>query len=197
MFFEHQNRYQLNLGDFVFGKIGTLGKVTKLPIGIKYTLSANVILIQPNREIAIPMYLMYFLSSPITMMEVGKQANLTSQAAFGIKKMRDFLCEIPFIEEQTQIVQRVEQLFTYADQIEQRVKDAQSKVNHLTQAFLAKAFRGEFTADWRKQNPELIRGENSAQALLARIKEQRHSLEHSLEHNKTGNRRNMKKSVKA
>ncbi len=79
----------------------------------------------------------------------------------------------PPLEEQTEIVARVEQLFTYADQIEQRVKDAQSRVNHLTQAILAKAFRGELTAEWRAQNPELISGENSAKALLARIKAER------------------------
>jgi type I restriction enzyme S subunit len=76
---------------------------------------------------------------------------------------------IPTIEEQTEIVRRVEQLFTFADQIEQRVKDAQSRVNHLTQSILAKAFRGELTAEWREQNPALIRGENSAESLLKRI----------------------------
>jgi type I restriction enzyme S subunit len=80
---------------------------------------------------------------------------------------------IPPIQEQTEIVRRVEQLFTYADQIEQRVKDAQARVNHLTQSILAKAFRGELTADWRAQNPDLISGENSAEALLAKIQAQR------------------------
>lgn len=77
---------------------------------------------------------------------------------------------IPPKDEQTEIVQRVEQLFTFADQIEQRVKHAQSKVNNLTQSILAKAFRGELTQEWRKQNPDLITGENSAKALLERIK---------------------------
>ena len=72
-------------------------------------------------------------------------------------------------EEQTQIVHRVEQLFAFADQIEQRVKVAQSRVNHLTQSILAKAFRGELTAEWRAQNPHLISGEHSAEALLLRI----------------------------
>lgn len=80
---------------------------------------------------------------------------------------------LPPEEEQTEIVRRVEQLFTFADQIEQRVKDAQSRVNHLTQSILAKAFRGELTADWREQHPELISGENSAEALLACIQTER------------------------
>ena len=82
----------------------------------------------------------------------------------------------PPIEEQTEIVARVEQLFTYAEQIEQRVKDAQARANHLTQSILAKAFSGELTADWRAQNPELITGDNSAAALLARIKAERETI---------------------
>ncbi len=57
--------------------------------------------------------------------------------------------------------------------VEQRVKDAQKRVNHLTQSILAKAFRGELTAEWRAQNPDLISGENSAAALLERIKVER------------------------
>ena len=32
-----------------------------------------------------------------------------------------------------------------------------------------RAFRGEFTAKWREENPDLISGENSAEALLKRI----------------------------
>lgn len=77
---------------------------------------------------------------------------------------------VPPKEEILEIVRRVEQLFAYAEQIEQRVKDAQARVNHLTQSILAKAFRGELTADWRAQNPELISGGNSAAALLERIR---------------------------
>jgi type I restriction enzyme S subunit len=80
---------------------------------------------------------------------------------------------LPHIEEQTEIVRRVDQLFAFADQIELRVKQAQNRVNHLTQSILAKAFRGELTADWREQHPELISGEHSASALLARIKAER------------------------
>lgn len=170
---EHNERYTLKTGDFIFGKIGTLGKATILPIGIDYTLSANVILIQPIEHIATPEYLQFFLSSPSTLNEIAKQANSTSQAAFGIKKMRTFQCKLPNKEEQNEIVRRVEQLFAYADTIEQQAKTAKERVDKLTQAILAKAFRGELTADWRAANPELISGENSAAALLAGIQAER------------------------
>ena len=98
------------------------------------------------------------------------------QVNISLSQCREALITLPPLKEQTEIVARVEQLFAYADQIEQRVKDAQARVNHLTQAILAKAFRGELTADWRTQNPDLISGDNSAEALLAKIKAERETV---------------------
>lgn len=80
---------------------------------------------------------------------------------------------LPPAEEQTEIVRRVEELFAYADKIQQQADAALQRVNSLTQSILAKAFRGELTADWRAANPELISGENSAEALLEKIKAER------------------------
>lgn len=80
---------------------------------------------------------------------------------------------LPSIQEQNEIVRRVEQLFAYADKIEQQVNTALEKVNHLPQSILAKAFRGELTAQWRAKNPDLITGENSAASLLERIQVER------------------------
>ncbi|EDA4820067.1 restriction endonuclease subunit S, partial [Salmonella enterica] len=80
---------------------------------------------------------------------------------------------LPNIEEQQGIVRRVEQLFAYADTIEKQVNSALTRVNSLTQSILAKAFRGELTAQWRAENPDLISGENSAAALLEKIKAER------------------------
>ncbi|HEM7461887.1 TPA: restriction endonuclease subunit S [Enterobacter hormaechei] len=82
---------------------------------------------------------------------------------------------LPHLLEQQEIVRRVEQLFAYADTIEKQVQNALERVNNLTHSILAKAFRGELTAQWRVENPDLISGENSAQALLAKIQQQRKS----------------------
>lgn len=78
----------------------------------------------------------------------------------------------PPLEEQNEIVSRVEELFAFADNIERQVQSATEHVNLLTQSILVKAFCGELTADWRKQNPEIISGDNSAEALLAKIQAQ-------------------------
>lgn len=95
------------------------------------------------------------------------------QVNISLSQCRDALLPIPPLEEQTEIVRRVEELFAFADRIEHAAQAALSRVNNLTQSILAKAFRGELTADWRAANPELISGEHSAEALLARIKAER------------------------
>ncbi|MGO2276686.1 restriction endonuclease subunit S [Pseudoalteromonas nigrifaciens] len=159
---EHNERYKLKEGDFLFGKIGTLGKATKLPMNIDYTLSANVILIQPLLDVVLPKFLTFFLSAPTTMNEVAKQSNSTSQAAFGIKKMRAFKCELPVLKEQTEIVRLVEQYFALADTLEKNLANAKQRVENLTQSILAKAFRGELVP----QDPN----DEPADKLLARIK---------------------------
>lgn len=119
----------------------------------------------------------YLLSSS----EVQNQFN--NLAVGGVVKnirselVKQAIIKLPPSEEQTEIVRRVEQLFAFADKMEAQVNAAQEKVSQLTQSILAKAFRGELTAQWREEHPELISGENSAQALLERIAAERQTLQ--------------------
>lgn len=125
------------------------------------------------REKLIPEWICLVIKDSADSNKLDEYFTGTTIKHFTGKALKEFAFPLPPIEEQTEIVRRVEQLFTFADQIEQRVQAAQKRVNHLTQAILAKAFRGELTTDWREQNPDLISGENSAAALLARIKTDR------------------------
>lgn len=88
-----------------------------------------------------------------------------SQGNVGSEHIKKCLMPAPSLSEQTEIVRRVEQLFAFADQLEARVKAAQSRINHLTQSILAKAFRGELVP----QDPN----DEPASVLLERIKTQR------------------------
>lgn len=72
---------------------------------------------------------------------------------------------MPPLAHQTEIVRRVEQLFAFTDQLEAKIKTAQTRINHLTQSILAKAFRGELVP----QDPN----DEPASELLARIQAQR------------------------
>ncbi|EAQ1336078.1 type I restriction endonuclease subunit S [Salmonella enterica] len=118
-------------------------------------------------------YFYYLLSSS------QLQTQFSSLAVDGVVQnirselVKQAIVNIPPLSEQHEIVRRVEQLFAYADTIEKQVNSALTRVNSLTQSILAKAFRGELTAQWRAENPDLISGENSAAALLEKIKAER------------------------
>ena len=119
-------------------------------------------------------YLEYFCNSNIFREHIIKSIKSSAgHQRITLDAIRTAQIFIPDYLEQTEIVRRVEQLFAYADGIEKQVQNALERVNNLTQSILAKAFRGELTAQWRAENPDLISGENSAQALLAKIQQQR------------------------
>jgi type I restriction enzyme S subunit len=69
---------------------------------------------------------------------------------------------LPSLAEQEEIVRRVESLFQKCDQIEARYQKAKAYTDKLTQAILAKAFRGELVP----QDPN----DEPAEVLLERIK---------------------------
>lgn len=141
----------------------------------KLMICDKVYRIRTNSEVLMPEYLNFLFNSPqyLEVIEELKTGSSESGMNMTMKKLVEIILPTPCVVEQLEIIKLVEQLFAYADQIEQRVKDAQARVNHLTQSILAKAFRGELTAEWRAQNPEIISGENSAAALLERIRVER------------------------
>jgi len=63
---------------------------------------------------------------------------------------------IPPLAEEQEIVRRVEELFTLADQIEARYAKAKAYVVNLTQSLLAKAFRGELVPQDQNDEPASI-----------------------------------------
>ena len=105
--------------------------------------------------------------------QVEKNLKGSDQPYINTSDLKNLLIPMPTAYEQTEIVRRVEQLFAYAESVGQQVAAARQRVDKLTQAILAKAFSGELTADWRAAHPDLISGEQSAAALLARIQAER------------------------
>lgn len=120
-----------------------------------------------------------FLRSKRGRMEIESRStgNQVSMRNIGQKALLDIDLTKPPAKEQAEIVRRVEELFTYADHVEIKATAALERVNNLTQSILAKAFRGELTADWRAANPKLISNDNSAKALLEQIKAKREAIE--------------------
>lgn len=179
--FDSKELHSLSLekGDLLLirsnGSVDLVGKVAVISENdVKYLFAGYLIRIRIDQEKAIPHYISFCLQSPQLRQLIENIARSTSGVNnINSKELASLELPLPLLSEQTEIVRRVEQLFAYADGIEKQVQKALERVNNLTQSILAKAFRGELTAQWRAENPDLISGENSAQALLAKIQQQR------------------------
>ena len=93
---------------------------------------------------------------------------------------------LPPLAEQEEIVRRVEALFALADKIEARVQSATLRVEKITQAILAKAFRGELVRSEAELAREEGRDYEPAAALLERIRAQREAASAAAPRRKTG-----------
>ena len=67
----------------------------------------------------------------------------TAQKNINLGILNEIVFSCSPIEEQSEIVRRVEKLFSLADSLEAKYKAAMARVEKIEQAVLAKAFRGE------------------------------------------------------
>lgn len=102
---EQENRYEIKNGDIIFGKIGTIGQPKRLINFKKLTLSANVILIQPQNN---PSFIFWLLNSDIINQQITNLIHTTSQPAFGMEKIRNLYIPFPKDMEQNAISSKME-----------------------------------------------------------------------------------------
>ena len=166
-------RSKVQKDDILVTIVGAIGRIGIIRNNINANIARAVARLSPDKNIVSPMFLHIWLSSPVMQTWLVSSSKEVARKTLNLKELKDAPVPLPSIEEQHEIVRRVEQLFAYADTIEKQVNTTLERVNNLTQSILAKAFRGELTAQWRAENPDLITGENSAAALLEKIKAER------------------------
>lgn len=162
--------------DILYTVTGSFGIPIIVNTSEPFCFQRHIAIIKPAHEKINYKYLAFYLSSVEAFKQAKSAATGTAQKTVSLTNLRQFSVPLPSTGEQAEIVSRVEKLFAGADATEQRVNQALERVNNLTKSILAKAFRGELTEQWRKDNPELVSGENSAEALLEKIKAERAAL---------------------
>jgi|Deesub1362B_J571_1020462.scaffolds.fasta_scaffold00761_10 type I restriction enzyme S subunit len=98
-----------------------------------------------------PYYINFFLNSSIARNHIAKvKHQVAGQANINSRDISQMPLSIPPLEEQKEIVRRIEKLFKFADEVEKQVREAQKQVEKISQSILAKTFKGELTADFRE-----------------------------------------------
>ncbi len=182
-------RSTLQAGDVLLSIRGTVGRVCRVPRRLDgANITQDTARISVHEEISGDYIELYLRSRGV---QRRLEAAMRGVAVRGVNigDVRALQVVVPPVEEQHEIVRRVEALFNLADTIEKRVAAATTRAEKLSQSILAKAFRGELVPT----EVELARREGRdyepASVLLDRLRAERAEKEKTKPQRRTPQRR--------
>jgi type I restriction enzyme, S subunit len=171
---EHRDRVrsQVAVGDLLVTIVGAnTGDVcpvtTELP---EHYVCQSVSLMRPTDRRLCPYLNLYLNSTAHGRGQYDRYSYGEGRPHLSFDHLRMTAVLLPPIDEQHEIVRRVEALFALADKIESRVALATARVEKTTQAILAKAFRGELVPTEAELARQQNRHYEPASVLLERIR---------------------------
>lgn len=163
--FMELGNYHLSQGDTIIGRRGEMGRcaiVTQKEN--RWLCGTGSLFIRPGKKIY-PKFLFWILSSQSVKEYLENQALGTTMNNLNLSIIKTIEIPLPSIEEQKEIVRKLEELFAFADTIEARYEKAKAYFDKIPQAILAKAFKGELVKQDENDEP--------ASELLKRIKQEK------------------------
>lgn len=143
---------KLMLNDIVLCIRGSLGKHGKFPFKKGAIASSLVILRSKDRGRLTDGYVMQYLDVPLFYDEIKKYDNGTAQPNLAAKNLELFSFPLPPLSEQQRIVECIEELFAKLDEAKERLQEVADSFAVRKAAILHKAFTGELTQQWRREN---------------------------------------------
>ncbi len=168
-FHKQIHKSRLEAGDLAIVRTGAPGTTCVIPHDLGDANCSDLVIARPDASKLNSDYGCIFMNSELAKANVASNKVGVAQQHFNVGSMKKMSIILPPIGEQAEIVKHVEHYFSIANKIEQQLIVLQEKVNSLTPFILKKAFQGELTKDWRKNNPDFISGENSSKELLSKI----------------------------
>ena len=172
---EEQRELEIRDGDLLVCEGGEPGRCAVWNLGTSDLIFQKAIHRVRIKEMMTPHWLAFNIRNDASSARLEEYFTGTTIKHLTGRALAEYRFPLPSRVEQMEIVRRVEALFKQADTIEKRVAAASLRVEKLTQAILAKAFRGELVPT----EAELARREGrtyeTASDLLARIKSERGS----------------------
>jgi len=146
-------------GDLLWNStgIGTIGRIAiyeedKNPYR-KAVADGHVTIVRAIKEYINYKYLFYWLASDNIQMNIENNADgSTNQIELSTKTIKEFLVPLPPLSHQQHIIDRIESLFEKLDMAKEIIQNAIDSFESRRASILHKAFSGELTMKWRKEN---------------------------------------------
>jgi type I restriction enzyme, S subunit len=145
-------RTRLEVGDVVLAVMATIGRTMVVPESLK---DANV-----NRALAVlklshlvsPEFICWSLRSPYFQRIFIENQLGTAQKRINLAELRKFNLALPPLNEQHRIVSKIEALKARSARVKESLSTIPALLDQFRQSVLAAAFRGDLTAEWRRQD---------------------------------------------
>lgn len=153
------------IDDILFTVTGSIGIPVIVDTDEPFVFQRHIAILKANKNIILAKYLLYALGSDQIQKQALNVATGTAQLTIPLGGLRNFQIQLPSLEEQKEIVRRVEKMFAKIDKMEEEYQKAAKLCDRLEQATLAKAFRGELVP----QDPN----DEPASVLLEQVKREK------------------------
>jgi type I restriction enzyme S subunit len=170
---EQYRRTRLAGGEVLVTLVGTIGRAAVAPPEVAGANIARAVAMLPVSPHVVPKFVQLALAEPSKNYELADLAREVARKTLNLGLLRAVVVPLPPAAEQCEIVRRVEALFALADAIETRVAAARLRADKLTQAVLARAFRGELVPTEAELARREGRAYEPAASLLERISTER------------------------
>lgn len=127
--------------------IGTIGKCGYFLVEGTTNQQINTVISKIN-----PLYSYYFFNTNSFVRELIFKASATTIAIVNKSKLESCLFPAAPLNEQQRIVNRIESLFVKLDRAKELIENTFAQFEQNKMAILHKAFTGELTVKWRKEN---------------------------------------------
>ncbi|MFP8643360.1 restriction endonuclease subunit S [Priestia aryabhattai] len=150
--FEISKRSNVEANDILFAMIGTIGNpVLVEQISQEFSIK-NVALFKPDIQRLDCKYLYYYLQSPVYKHYLKSNEKGSTQKFIPLNVLRNAPLYFPPLNEQKRIAEKVERLLNKVEKAKRLIEEAKETFNFRRASVLDKAFRGELTKEWRKNN---------------------------------------------
>lgn len=127
--------------------IGTIGKCGYFLVEGTTNQQINTVISKIN-----PLYSYYFFNTNSFVRELISKASATTIAIVNKSKLESCLFPVAPLNEQQRIVNIIESLFAKLDRAKELIENTLAQFEQNKMAILHKAFTGELTVKWRKEN---------------------------------------------
>lgn len=157
-------------GDILMNIVGPpLGKIALVTEQFpEWNINQAIVTFRPKNGLISKYFYYYLREGSLVRDVVNETKGIVGQVNISLTQCRESIVKIPSLDEQAEIVRRIEGLFSLAASLSDAFKRSSEDLGELDQSILAKAFRGELVP----QDPN----DEPAALLLDRIRAERERL---------------------